>query len=68
MVFEEQVAYYLDKYLGKFVKGLSKEALKISVWAGTMNFFFDVLFHLFECMPLKLISLELKSLSPEFVS
>ncbi|CAM6084054.1 unnamed protein product [Calypogeia fissa] len=37
MVFEEQVAYYLDKYLGKFVKGLSKDALKISVWAGNVE-------------------------------
>jgi hypothetical protein len=32
---EEHVAYYLEKYLGNYVKGLSKEALKISVWQGT---------------------------------
>lgn len=31
---EEQLAFYLDKYLGDYVKGLSKEALKISVWNG----------------------------------
>lgn len=31
---EEQLAFYLDKYLGNYVKGLSKEALKVSVWQG----------------------------------
>lgn len=31
---EEQLAFYLDKYLGEYVKGLSKEALKVSVWNG----------------------------------
>ena len=35
---EEQLAYYLDKYLGPYVKGLSKEALKISVWNGQAFF------------------------------
>jgi hypothetical protein len=31
---EEQLAFYLEKYLGNYVKGLSKEALKVSVWQG----------------------------------
>ncbi len=31
---EEQLAYYLEKYLGNYVQGLSKEALKVSVWQG----------------------------------
>lgn len=31
---EDQVAYLLQKYLGNYVLGLSKEALKISVWQG----------------------------------
>lgn len=34
---EEHVAYYLEKYLGNYVKGLSKEALKISVWQGNVE-------------------------------
>ncbi|BBN04917.1 vacuolar protein sorting-associated protein 13A/C [Marchantia polymorpha subsp. ruderalis] len=37
MVFEEHVAYYLERYLGNYVKGLSKEALKISVWQGNVE-------------------------------
>ena len=31
---EDQVAFLLQKYLGNYVRGLSKEALKISVWRG----------------------------------
>ncbi|KAG7952413.1 hypothetical protein I3843_12G057700 [Carya illinoinensis] len=31
---EEQVANLLQRYLGNYVKGLNKEALKISVWQG----------------------------------
>ncbi|KAH7549714.1 hypothetical protein JRO89_XS13G0070800 [Xanthoceras sorbifolium] len=31
---EDQVAYLLQKYLGNYVRGLNKEALKISVWQG----------------------------------
>lgn len=31
---EDQVAYLLQRYLGNYVRGLSKEALKISVWNG----------------------------------
>ncbi|KAK4746515.1 hypothetical protein SAY87_012827 [Trapa incisa] len=31
---EDQVANLLQRYLGNYVKGLSKEALKISVWKG----------------------------------
>lgn len=31
---EDQVAYLLQRYLGNYVRGLSKEALKISVWKG----------------------------------
>lgn len=31
---EDQVAYLLQRYLGNYVRGLSKEALKISVWQG----------------------------------
>ncbi|KAG0557949.1 hypothetical protein KC19_11G167800 [Ceratodon purpureus] len=34
---EEQLAFYLDKYLGEYVKGLSKEALKVSVWNGNVE-------------------------------
>ena len=34
---EDQVAYLLQRYLGNYVKGLNKEALKISVWQGTDN-------------------------------
>uniref|UniRef100_A0A0Q3QQS4 Uncharacterized protein n=2 Tax=Petrosaviidae TaxID=1437197 RepID=A0A0Q3QQS4_SETIT len=29
---EDQVAFLLQKYLGNYVRGLNKEALKISVW------------------------------------
>jgi hypothetical protein len=31
---EDQVAFLLQKYLGNYVRGLNKEALKISVWRG----------------------------------
>ncbi|RWR80582.1 Pleckstrin domain-containing protein [Cinnamomum micranthum f. kanehirae] len=34
---EDQVAYLLQKYLGNYVKGLSKEALKISAWRGDVE-------------------------------
>lgn len=34
---EDQVAYLLQRYLGNYVKGLSKEALKISVWKGDVE-------------------------------
>lgn len=35
---EDQVAYLLQRYLGNYVRGLSKEALKISVWQGQIGF------------------------------
>ncbi|GKC59759.1 pleckstrin domain superfamily protein [Tanacetum coccineum] len=34
---EDQVAYLLQRYLGNYVRGLSKEALKISVWQGNVE-------------------------------
>ncbi|XP_042953951.1 uncharacterized protein LOC122290372 isoform X2 [Carya illinoinensis] len=34
---EEQVANLLQRYLGNYVKGLNKEALKISVWQGNVE-------------------------------
>ncbi|KAH9321017.1 hypothetical protein KI387_015656, partial [Taxus chinensis] len=34
---EDKVAFLLQKYLGNYVKGLSKEALKISVWRGDVE-------------------------------
>ncbi|KAL2987622.1 hypothetical protein AAZX31_11G038900 [Glycine max] len=34
---EDQVAYLLQRYLGNYVRGLSKEALKISVWKGDVE-------------------------------
>ncbi|KAG9452487.1 hypothetical protein H6P81_005391 [Aristolochia fimbriata] len=34
---EDQVAFLLQKYLGNYVKGLSREALKISVWRGDVE-------------------------------
>lgn len=33
---EDQVASLLQKYLGNYVRGLNKEALKISVWKGLL--------------------------------
>ncbi|KAL4281357.1 hypothetical protein GQ457_03G021640 [Hibiscus cannabinus] len=34
---EDQVTYLLQKYLGNYVLGLNKEALKISVWQGDVE-------------------------------
>ncbi|KAI3710546.1 hypothetical protein L2E82_40329 [Cichorium intybus] len=34
---EDQVAHLLQRYLGNYVRGLSKEALKISVWQGDVE-------------------------------
>ncbi|XP_059641926.1 uncharacterized protein LOC132283907 [Cornus florida] len=34
---EDQVANLLQRYLGNYVKGLNKEALKISVWRGDVE-------------------------------
>ncbi|XP_073111690.1 uncharacterized protein [Elaeis guineensis] len=34
---EDQVAFLLQKYLGNYVRGLNKEALKISVWKGDVE-------------------------------
>ncbi|XP_056848056.1 uncharacterized protein LOC130498599 [Raphanus sativus] len=34
---EDQVAYLLQRYWGNYVRGLSKEALKISVWQGDVE-------------------------------
>ncbi|XP_073000916.1 uncharacterized protein [Typha latifolia] len=34
---EDQVAFFLQKYLGNYVRGLNKEALKISVWKGDVE-------------------------------
>ncbi len=36
-MFEAQVAYYLNKYLGKYLYGLDAESLKISVWNGNVQ-------------------------------
>jgi len=33
-MFESQVAYYLNNYLGKYVYGLDTQSLKISVFKG----------------------------------
>ncbi|XP_021768084.1 uncharacterized protein LOC110732449 isoform X1 [Chenopodium quinoa] len=33
---EDQVAYLLQRYLGNYVRGLNKDALKISVWQGNV--------------------------------
>lgn len=33
-MFESQVAYYLNNYLGKYVHGLDTQSLKISVFKG----------------------------------
>jgi hypothetical protein len=32
-----QVAFYLNKYLGRYVSGLDAESLKISVWKGDVE-------------------------------
>ncbi|XP_058084436.1 uncharacterized protein LOC131232245 isoform X2 [Magnolia sinica] len=34
---EDQVAFLLQKYLGNYVRGLNKEALKISAWRGDVE-------------------------------
>ncbi|XP_052211647.1 uncharacterized protein LOC127814276 isoform X2 [Diospyros lotus] len=34
---EDQVAFLLQSYLGNYVRGLNKEALKISVWKGDVE-------------------------------
>ncbi|XP_058190168.1 uncharacterized protein LOC131307586 isoform X5 [Rhododendron vialii] len=34
---EDQVTYLLQRYLGNYVRGLNKEALKISVWKGDVE-------------------------------
>jgi vacuolar protein sorting-associated protein 13A/C len=36
-MFEAQVAYYLNAYLGKYVHGLDAQALRISVWQGDVE-------------------------------
>jgi vacuolar protein sorting-associated protein 13A/C len=36
-MFEAQVVFYLNKYLGKYVYGLDPESLKISVWRGDVQ-------------------------------
>lgn len=33
-MFEAQVAYYLNEYLGKYVQGIDRESLNISIYAG----------------------------------
>ncbi|XP_060207492.1 uncharacterized protein LOC132635217 [Lycium barbarum] len=37
MVLEDQVVYLLQRYLGNYVRGLNKEALKLSVWQGNVE-------------------------------
>ncbi|GMN30837.1 hypothetical protein TIFTF001_002987 [Ficus carica] len=39
---EDQVAYLLQRYLGNYVRGLNKEALKISVWQVCLELEFAV--------------------------
>jgi vacuolar protein sorting-associated protein 13A/C len=36
-MFEAQVTYYLNLYLGKYLHGLDAESLKISVWKGDVE-------------------------------
>lgn len=36
-MFEAQVAFYLNKYLGRYVAGIDTESLKISVWKGDVE-------------------------------
>ncbi|GIL65098.1 hypothetical protein Vafri_18864, partial [Volvox africanus] len=36
-MFEAQVAYYLNKYLGKYLQGLDADSLRISVWRGDVE-------------------------------
>lgn len=36
-MFEGQVAYYLNKYLGQYLSGLDSDSLRISVWRGDVE-------------------------------
>eukprot|EP00798_Chlamydomonas_sp_ICE-L_P025163 gene25163-10794_t len=36
-MFEAQVAFYLNKYLGRYLDGLDAESLRISVWKGDVS-------------------------------
>ena len=36
-MFENEVAFYLNKYLGTYVAGIDKEKLKVSVWNGDVE-------------------------------
>jgi hypothetical protein len=36
-MFEGQVAFYLQKYLGTYLNGLDAESLRISVWKGDVE-------------------------------
>ena len=36
-MFEAQVAYYLNQFLGKYVYGLDPQSLKISVFKGDVS-------------------------------
>lgn len=36
-MFEGQVAYYLNKFLGRYLNGLDSQSLKISVWKGDVQ-------------------------------
>lgn len=36
-MFEAQVAYYLNKYLGQYLQGLDADSLRISVWRGDVE-------------------------------
>jgi hypothetical protein len=36
-MFEQQIAYWLNVYLGKYVHGLDAESLRISVWQGDVE-------------------------------
>ena len=50
---EGQVAYYLNRYLGKYVHGLDPQSLKISVFKG------DVQLHNLQLKPEALADLNL---------
>ena len=55
-MFEHQVSELLRRYLGEYVTGLDREALRISVWKGeTLN---SVLFP-FSHKPFQLVIFEL---------
>lgn len=36
-MFEAQLAFYLNKYLGAYLHGLDAESLKVSVWRGDVE-------------------------------